>query len=143
MLAIVPKRASPHEATMAICEATRPARPTNQNHRGAAKSSRAAARINTAAASQSTPMGREMGIFSCAREASPKALAKPITWMRACTVIREVKAMRMSSNLRSGPWPIAAGGPATSANAAAARGLDEHPGIEQRAHGLVRRGLGG
>jgi hypothetical protein len=63
--------------------------------RGAARSSATAARIDTAAASQITPIGREMGIFSCARDASPKALAKPITWMRACTAISAEKAMRM------------------------------------------------
>ncbi|MFZ5787743.1 MAG: hypothetical protein ACOY3Y_14985 [Acidobacteriota bacterium] len=38
---------------------------------------------STAAANQSKPMGREIGILSCANCASSKALTKPITWMSA------------------------------------------------------------
>ena len=45
--------------------------------------------------------------------------------------------------LGPGAQPVEVGGVAEGAVAPAARGLDEHPGIDERAHGLARRGLGG
>lgn len=48
------------------------------------------------------------------RDASPKALAKPIRWMRACTAIKAEKAMRMwfifvVTISRRGSSPVAGG----------------------------------
>jgi len=68
---------SRHDATIATCETVAAAMARSQNQRGAASNATLEARSSELAASQISPIGREMGIVSCVAGASSNALAKP------------------------------------------------------------------